>query len=323
MTAGMIVHAPGVLTTVQDLGRWGHQDAGVPVSGVMDPFAHRVANALVGNHPAAATFEITLIGPSVAFDGPAVFAVAGAEFDLLLEEQAVPMWSSIHAGAGAVLRFGERRRGARAYLAVAGGIDVPEVLGSRSTHAPTGMGGFRGRSLRRGDRVTFGASRPGALASVERARAADAAASNADRENGATQTRVRVLAGPQHDRFASDALDRLCAKPYTIESASDRMGYRLAGEALARTEAAEIISDATPLGSIQVPSNGQPLLLMADRQTTGGYPKLATVISADIGIAAQAAPGETLWFELCSRAEALAALVARERRLIALETRVA
>lgn len=323
MNGWLTVMAPGLLTTVQDLGRWGHQDVGVPVSGAMDPFAHRVANALVGNEPGDATLEVTLSGPTVSFDAATVFAVAGAEFALYLDDQPVPMRAVLGAGAGSVLRFGERKRGARAYLAVAGGIDVPRVLGSRATHVPTTMGGFAGRPVRRGDRVPVGSGKRLAVSVARRANTLQALVSDVGHESEMNGVRVRVLAGPQHDRFSAEALEQLCAAGYTVDSTSNRMGYRLQGVTIDRTENAEIISDATPLGSIQVPANGQPLLLMADRQTAGGYPKLATVISADIGIAAQTAPGEALHFQQCTRADALAALVARERRVMALESRTA
>lgn len=323
MSSWLTVATPGLLTTVQDLGRWGHQDVGVPVAGAMDPFAHRVANALVGNNPGDATLEITLAGPTISFDTEALFAVTGAVFNLSLDGQPVPMGVAIDARPGSVLRFGERLRGARAYLAVAGGVDVPLVLGSRSTHLPTSMGGFLGRPIRRGDRIPVGKAKTSETTKTRQDSSRAAAASDLAHESEWHRAPVRVLPGPQLDKFGSEALEQLCSEIYTIDSTSDRMGYRLQGVPITRRENAEIISDATPVGSIQVPANGQPLLLMADRQTSGGYPKLATVISADIAVAAQTAPGETLRFKACTRAEALAALVARERRVMAFESRLA
>ena len=288
----------------------------------MDPFSHRLANALAGNQPDAATLEITLTGPALLFNTVAEFAVAGAEFELFLDEQPIPQRTALRTRPGSVLRFGARRRGARAYVAIAGGIDVPRVLGSRSTHMPTGMGGFHGRPLKRDDVVAVGRPQGATPATTaERTSALVAAALMNDQEQDVNPMMIRLLPGPQLDRFAEDALATLLGNDYTVDAASDRMGYRLSGAAIPRTQRAEIISDATPLGSIQVPANGQPLLLMADRQTTGGYPKLATVISADIGLAGQAAPGSRVRFQLCSRAEALTALVTRERRLLALESR--
>ena len=307
------VIAPGLFTTVQDLGRWGHQSSGVPVAGPMDPFAHRLANAIVSNAHDMATLEVTLMGPTLAFHVARSFAVAGASFELFMDDQPVETECLLEARAGSVLRFGTRSTGARAYLAVAGGIDVPLVLGSRATHALSGMGGCHGRALRKGDRLPLGVPRPPAttphgLPRPLQQQAPDVAI-------------VRVMSGPQADRFTADALDALTASPYQVDSNSNRMGYRLVGPMLGHRDGADIISDATPLGTVQVPASGQPLLLMADRQTTGGYAKIATVISADIGVAGQVAPGGFLQFKACDRSEAIAALLARERPLLALESR--
>jgi len=300
---------PGLQTTVQDLGRWGHQSIGVPVAGPMDPFAHRLANALAVNERGAATLEVTLQGPTLQFGDARTVAIAGAEFEVTLDD--VPVQASpFQVRSGDVLRFGERRRGARAYVAVSGGFDVPRVLGSRSTHLPTRTGGLEGRALSRGDRLVLGT--PTGPARALR----DAAASRP----GAIPS-IRVLPGPQDDRFVSHALADLVSAPYHVTVDSNRMAYRLEGEALRHRAGADIVSDATPMGSIQVPSSGQPLLLMADRQTTGGYAKLATIITADLGVAGQAAPGDRIQFRLCGRSEAVAALIHRERPLLAIEVR--
>lgn len=310
MSGALRVLAPGLLTTVQDSGRWGHQDIGVSVAGPMDPYAHRRANALVGNARRAAALEVTLTGPSLHFDDDRTVAVAGAVFDLFLDEEPVPHERPVAVRAGAVLRFGTRRRGARAYLAVSGGIDLPEVLGSRSTHLPSRTGGLEGRALRRGDVLPLGcmSSAPG--------RSPIPALAEPATDDAAV---VRVMAGPDLERFMPEALEALVSAPYHVSVDSDRMGFRLAGPRLQHRAGADILSDATPFGTLQVPASGQPVLLMADRQTTGGYARLATVISADLGIAAQAAPGDALRFALCGRAEALRALVQRERPLLALE----
>jgi antagonist of KipI len=242
-----------------------------------------------------------------------VVAVAGAEFDMTVEGRAIPSREAVAIAAGARLRFGARRRGARAYLAVEGGIAVPLVFGSRSTHLATGMGGHLGRALAAGDRVPLGAQ-----ATASRGTGA-ARPTRIAPELGPQPERVRVLPGPNADSFASDAIDVLQASPYRIATNSDRMGFRLEGRALGHHRGGDIISEATPIGALQVPASGQPILLMADRPTSGGYPKIATVISADVPIVAQLAPGDTVGFVLCSMAEALAALAARERSLMALE----
>jgi antagonist of KipI len=305
---------PGLLTTVQDRGRWGLQAYGVSVAGPMDPCSHRVANAIVGNDPDAAALEVTFVGPELRFDDERVVAVAGAEFELTVDGDPVSCAWSFLVPRGATLRFGPRINGTRAYVGVAGGIDLPPTLGSRATHVVTGVGGLDGRPLRVGDRLPLG--RPPSL--VEQTRAS---ARRVPRLGmlASAETSIRILPGPQADRFASDALAMLQSAPYTVGIASDRMGFRLEGPALAHSRGADIISDATPLGALQVPASGRPILLMADRQTTGGYPKIATVISADISRAGQLGPGSRLSFVVCSPGEAMAALIAQERALMALE----
>lgn len=311
MSAWVEVLSPGLQTTVQDLGRWGHQACGVAVAGPMDPFAHRLANALAGNPRSAATLEVAVVGPVLRFDESRVIAVAGAVFDLTLDAQPVPCETPLAVRPGSVLRFGSRRGGARAYLAVAGGIDTPPVLGSRATHVPTATGGFDGRALRRGDRLPLGPA-SGAVRPPRFRRTGEFP--------GDPVPVARVLPGPELDRFAADALDVLVSAPYHVSVQSDRMGFRLTGPTLSHVPpGADIISDAVPVGTIQVPASGQPLVLMADRQTAGGYARIATVISADIGILGQACPGDRLRFEVCSHADAIAALVARERPLLAIE----
>jgi antagonist of KipI len=295
------VNRAGLLTTVQDCGRWGYQARGVPVAGPMDLFSHRLANAIVGNDANAATLEVTLTGPHLEFADDRIVAVTGAEFENVPGNTAFPVPS------GQPLIFGARRNGARAYVAISGGIDVPVLLGSRATHLPSGMGGFEGRALKAGDEMHLGplnAARPprGEPYRVSRV------------SGGAT---LRVLPGPQTDKFASGALDVLTSHPYRIHPNSNRVGYRLTGPRLQHALGADIISDATPIGSVQVPASGEPILLMADRQTTGGYAKIATVIAADLSAAGQLAPGDEIRFVICSRAEALEALRAQERTIAA------
>jgi antagonist of KipI len=309
------VAKPGLLTTVQDRGRWGFQALGVPVAGPMDPVSHRVANAMAGNTPEAATLEITLVGPELIFEDERLAAVAGAAFEITVDDHIVSPGQPFVVAAGATLRFGRRLRGARAYLAVAGGFDTPLVLGSRATHLPSAMGGFSGRALAAGDRLPCGVPRaqPGR---TTRSRVFPVAPAQALPDGRAT---VRVLPGPQTDRFVAGALDALQSAPYRLGLSSNRMGFRLGGPALAHTRGADVISDATPLGVVQVPASGQPILLMADRQTSGGYPKLATVITADIGLAGQLGPGDTIEFAVCSPADAMAALIGQEQQLMAVE----
>jgi antagonist of KipI len=302
-----------MLTTVQDGGRWGFQSRGVPVAGPMDPVSFRLANAIAGNPSDAAALEITLLGPELTFDEPRLIAVAGAEFEVTIDSAEVPLNARANVPRGGRVRFGRRLRGARAYLAIEGGITVPPTLGSRATHVISGMGGLQGRPLRSGDRLPLGSTSHSAPAPV-------APVVGVVPIPG-SHARLRVLPGPQQDLFAADALETLCSAPYVIAQNSDRMGFRLEGPRLTHAGSPDIISDATPLGVLQVPASGQPILLMADRQTTGGYPKLATVISADLAIAGQLAPGDRISFGVCTRREAVAALIAQERALQRVEGR--
>jgi KipI family sensor histidine kinase inhibitor len=306
----MMVIDPGLFTTVQDSGRWGHQSSGVPISGAMDWVAHRTANALVGNEPSAATLEATLSGPKIRFEQRTTVAIAGADLGAVVDGARVPPCTPVTCPAGGILRFAGRAAGARAYIAADGGIEVPRVLGSRSTNVPARMGGAGGRVLLQGDRLGLGAPRTSA---ARRRFAADAMA---DRQGGA---RLRVIAGPQLEFFPDSALDVLERTRFIVSSHSNRMGYRLQGGPIPRFTEREMISDSVFTGAIQVPSSGEPILLMADRQTTGGYPQLAVVITADLPLAAQLVPGDWIEFRVCSRAEALSALVAQEARLLAFD----
>ncbi len=313
--SALLVVKPGLLTTVQDCGRWGMQARGVPVAGPMDPCSHRLANALAGNPADAATLEVTILGPELEFDDERVVAVTGAEFELIVDGQSVPANAAFRVGAGSRLRFGRRALGARAYVGIAGGVAVPPTFGSRATHLVSAMGGIDGRPIRTGDRLPLGDRAPGWNTTSARPRLPIVPLPDGHAD-------LRVLAGPQQEYFTPDALDVLQSAPYTIGRTSDRMGYRLEGPRLAHSRGADIISDATPFGALQVPSSGRPILLMADRQTVGGYPKIATVITADLGLAGQLAPGDQVSFVVCSLRDALAALIAQERALMSAEASV-
>jgi antagonist of KipI len=303
----IVVVRPGMLTTVQDLGRWGYQDRGVPVAGPMDVVAHRIANAAVGNPEGAATLEVTLLGPELRFERNAMLAVGGADLGATLDHAPIKPRTAVDVRAGATLRFGSRAAGARAYVAVRGGIDVPPVLGSRATHVLSVMGGLGGRALAAGDRLEIG-TQPTAAAPLRPSPALPMPAGGA---------RLRVLPGPQDDFFDAAALERLQGTRFTVSPQSNRMAYRLTGGSIPRSTDREMISDATSFGGIQVPPSGEPILLMADRQTSGGYPQIATVITADLPAAGQLAPGDWVEFNVCTRREALAALIAQEGQLLA------
>lgn len=299
----LTVVRPGMLSTVQDLGRWGHQHDGVPVAGPMDAYSHRLANRLVGNADDAAALEVTLLGPELQADGDVMCAVAGASFTLTAGSRRVPMHCAFTLKSGERLRFGERISGARASLAVRGGISVDAVFGSRATSLISRMGPFDGRALRPGDVLPVGdatssARRAGRPLSVP--------------AGGAT---LRVILGPHEGMFTAAGIDALLSGRFRVTPQSNRMGYRLEGPRIEHAAGADILSDATPMGSLQVPASGQPILLMADRQTTGGYPKIATVITADLPLAGQLAPGDWIEFTRCTTSDAVSALKAQEARL--------
>ena len=303
---GIEVISSGLLTTVQDLGRRGYQRYGVPVCGAMDPFAARCANALVGNRPEAPLLEATVSGPVLRFRQDALVAITGGDLQCLADAPdlglwEVPAWMSLYLRAGAVLECRSRRAGCRAYIAVAGGIRLPEVMGSAATCLAAGFGGYRGRALQEGDGLAVGkvaghlASGAGRWLPPVRRPAYD------DRPT------VRVVLGPQDDSFTPEALRMLFSQSYQVKASADRMGLRLSGPPLARAGAREAISGGVVLGAIQVPPDGQPIILMADRQTAGGYPVIATVILNDIPLLAQCLPGlSSVRFEAVSLDEAQA-----------------
>ena len=307
MAAGALhILKPGLLTTVQDLGRYGHQASGVPVAGPMDTFSHRLANQLAGNSIDAATLEITLIGPDLIVEADTTMAIAGGQFEVTCDDRPLASGTSFSVTRGQRVRFGRLVEGARAYLAVAGGIQTPPVLGSRATHLVSHMGGFSGRALRAGDRVPI----------------VSAAPTRPQRKSAGltlpTKGRalLRVMAGPQDGWFQADALRAIASVSFRISPQSNRMGYRLQGPPLVRAREDELISEPVGIGAIQVPAAGEPILLMADRQTAGGYPKIGYVISADLPIAGQLAPGDFIEFHVCTHQEAVAALISRERQLL-------
>jgi antagonist of KipI len=304
---------PGMLTTVQDLGRWGLQAKGVPVAGPMDEYSHVLANRLVGNDPNAAALEVTLLGPELQSDADVMCAVAGASFVMAVGDRVAPMNEPFVLRAGQRLQFGARTRGARATLAFAGGIALPPVFGSRATSLISRMGPFDGRPLRAGDLLPIGD-----VDSFSTFRHVHPIVASPPLAMPAGGAQLRVIRGPHEPLFTLDAFETLFTSRFTITPRSNRMGYRLEGPPLTRVTRGEILSDPTAIGSIQVPPSGQPILLMADRQTTGGYPKIATVISADLPLAGQLAPGDWIEFRPCTRR---AAVDARRARFNALEGR--
>ena len=304
MSAALTVVKPGMLTTVQDLGRRGYQGLGVPVSGPMDAYSHRLANQLVGNDPAAAALEITLMGPEFVADAEITCALTGARIETAVNGAPAPFDEPFTVPAGARLRCGQRLEGARMTLAVAGGFDVPPTLGSRATHLVSHMGPFGGRALRAGDVLPVGQAS---------ARGPQPAGSPLSLPAGGAH--VRVLPAVHRDRFTDDAWSLLLRARFVVSPQSNRMGYRLDGPVLGHVRGADILSEGMPIGVIQVPASGQPILLLAERATTGGYATIANVITADLPIAGQLAPGDWIQFDLVTRDDAIAALREREHAL--------
>ncbi len=288
----------GFYTTVQDLGRYGFQRYGVPVSGAMDVYSLRLANILLGNDESSAALEITLIGPKLEFLEDTVVALAGANLSPRLNGRPAPMWRAFRVPRGSLLTFDGPMVGQRAYLALPGGIDVPVQMGSRSTYVRALLGGHEGRTLQPGDRI----------AAMNRD-------SNNIRPNPAVipdqlllqrgdEHPLRVVMGPQSDAFTPEGVAAFFSAAYTVSQQSDRVGYRLEGPPITHARGADIVSDGIPLGAVQITGDGQPVILMADRGTTGGYTKIATVITVDIPILAQTLPGNAVTFHAVTVEEA-------------------
>jgi antagonist of KipI len=300
---------PGLLSTIQDEGRPGHLAFGVPLAGAMDADAYALANLLAGNAPGAAAIEMTLLGGSFRFEAGAYVAIAGADMQASLDGEPLPGGSALPVPPGGVLAFSSALSGCRAYLAVRGGIDVPPFLGSRSTYTRGAVGGLNGRPLAAGDRIPVGESSPPPPRRALPAR-------ELPRYEGGIS--LRVLLGPQDDRFAPEGLAAFLGSAYSVTNRNDRMGYRLEGPAIRHRGGPDIVSDALLPGAVQVPGSGMPIVMMSDAQTVGGYAKIAAVIAADLPKLAQARRGDAVRFRAVQPGEAVRALRRRRERLAAL-----
>lgn len=285
---------PGLQTTVQDLGRYGYQQFGVSPSGAMDTYSLIVANLLVGNKIDEAGLEASFTGPTIEAQSDMVMSICGGDFSPTVDGQAVGLWRSFLIKKGQVLSVGQCKQGARTYIAIAGGINVPSVLQSKSTLLNGSFGGYEGRALKKGDtlygypsiRKPFKFVHPDLIPEYKK------------------QLEVRVMRGPHHHLFTKQSVSKFFNEEYLITSQSNRMGYQLIGPKLQHVKGPDIISDPLPLGGIQVPASGQPIILMADHQTTGGYTRIGTVISVDIPSLAQAVPDTRIRFTEVSLDEA-------------------
>lgn len=300
------VHAPGLLTTVQDLGREGFGPLGVSPSGAADPLSLRIGNRLVGNPESAAGLEMTLLGGTFEFPDGGVLALSGSDFGATLDGAPVDLWTSVRVTPGQTLQLGSTRSGARCYLCVQGGISVPSFLGSASTHLLSGLGGLDGRALRKGDVL-----RVGQASSPYRRRALSPHA----RERLRPSKVLRVTAGPQSDWFSKAAQDSFYASTYRVGEESNRMGLRLEGPPIPEACAGEMTSEGVSLGAIQITAGGLPIILFVEQQTTGGYAKIANVISADFHSLGQLRPRDEIRFEQVDWESARAALLEQEKLL--------
>jgi antagonist of KipI len=312
---------PGQLATVQDRGRFGYQNRGIPTAGAMDELSLRVANLLVGNDENAAALECTLVGPTLRFDENALISLGGADLGTTANGTPLSLWRPICIPAGTMVSAASATRGCRGYIAVAGGIDVPSILGSRSTYVRASLGGFKGRALHRGDLLPVGTptelGRRIATAVIDhegRGRVAIGrwGASASLLPFYASSTTIRLIDGEHASLLTPESVEQLWSAEFRVASQSDRMGYRLEGPSLTLVAPRELLSEAVSFGTMQLPPGGNAIVLMADRQTTGGYPRIGEVASVDLPLFAQLKPGDKLRFRPISLDEAQRLYLARE-----------
>lgn len=302
---------PGLLTTLQDQGRIGFQQFGVPQSGAMDLYSLRLANLLVGNYRHEAALEMTLVGPQIGFEDKRIFAVTGADMGPRLNGRPIRSYQAIMAHRGDVLEFGHVKEGCRGYLALEGGFSIKPVMGSKATYLRGGFGGYGGRALKEGDEIPLNPWNTlndhwrkvipsGMVPSFSGIK------------------RIRVIMGPEEEAFTEKGIEQFLQGTYGLSPQSDRMGFRLTGPKIEHRQGADIISGGINLGAIQVPGEGMPIIMLSDRQTTGGYTKIANVISVDIPLLAQLKPGDKISFEAIKVEEAQELLREREHNLLQL-----
>jgi antagonist of KipI len=300
------VPAPGLLTTVQDLGREGFGPMGVSPSGAADPISLRLGNRLVGNAEGTAALEMTLLGGTFLFPEGAILALTGSAFGATLDGAPLEQWMSVEAKPGQTLRVGSTRSGARCYLCVQGGIGVKPLLGSASTHLLSGLGGHQGRALRKGDVLQIGAA---TVSFQKRALAAQALQRLTPRKV------LRVTPGPQSDWFPPPSQKKFYESAYRVAEESNRMGLRLEGRPIARGSSGEMITEGVSIGAVQITAAGLPIILFVEQQTTGGYAKIANVISADLHSLGQLRPRDEIRFEQVDWDAARALLLEQEQLL--------
>ena len=307
MNMGFKVIKSGMLSTIQDLGRYGHRKSGVIVSGSMDKLALKIGNLLLGNKEEEAGLEITLIGPVLLFEKEQLIVLTGADLSPSIDGIPLTMWRPTYVPKGALLSFGKPIKGCRTYLSVSGGFKIKPALGSSATYLQAGIGGWEGRALKAGDQIPFN----------QVIKDSGKFSWSPDLKlypNPDTQT-IRVIAGPEFNLFSEESRQAFFNEIFNISKENNRMGYRLDGPEIQLTIAREMLSSAVAFGTIQVPPKGKPIVLMADCQTTGGYPRIANVITPDLSILAQKQTGNEIKFELITLAEAQKYLLHQEQQL--------
>ncbi|MGF6947874.1 antagonist of KipI [Neobacillus sp. B4I6] len=308
---------PGLLTTIQDLGRYGSQKYGVIVSGAMDSYSLRAANLLVGNRENEGALEITLFGTSLLFEEDRVIAITGGDLQAVIDGKKAATWRPILVRKGSILQFKTAINGCRAYVTFAGGIAVPEVMGSKSTYLRAGIGGFKGMALQKEDVIEFGEMNEfnqSLFTMLEKMESDPTWSVNYTKLVNMQQTQtIRVIRGSEFDRFDEKSKRSLFHEPFRLTTQADRMGYRIEGPHLSLEKKFELLSEGVTFGTIQIPPNGNPIVLMADRQTTGGYPKIGQVISADLPSMGQLQPNAVIQFKEISHEEAEKELLAKEK----------
>jgi biotin-dependent carboxylase-like uncharacterized protein len=304
---GIRILKAGMLTTVQDLGRNGYQSQGFSVAGVMDVRSFKIANLLLDNPENEAVLEFTLIGPTLEFTSATIIAITGGDFQPTINGEPAPMYTAIYMNKGDILKFGSARTGSRGYIAFSSYLDIPVVMGSRCTNLKSKIGGFKGRKLQADDYIGFRIKRRYLPFFLSRKLEPE----NFDQDNAT----LRVVMGPQDSKFSKQGIETFLTSEYTVTSEFDRMGCRLDGNYIAPKETSDIISDGIAFGSIQVPAHGKPIILLADRQTTGGYAKIATVASVDIPKLVQRKTDHKIRFEAISVQEAQALYLKEQKQL--------
>lgn len=309
--SNMIFITSGLLTTIQDMGRVGYQQYGISAAGAMDQYALQLANILVDNERNEAGLEITIFGPEILFDFDGCIAITGGNLAPTINGYYVSMYKTLYVNKGDRLKFSHAKFGTRAYLAVQGGFNIDNVMGSKSTYLRGGFGGYKGRKIEVGDRIPVKYEKSFVDIGVR-------IIPESMRPIYKNECTIRAILGPEYERFTRKGARTFLKSKYTISNESDRMGYRLDGKSIGHKKGADITSGGITMGAIQVPGHGKPIIMMADRQTTGGYTKIANVITVDFTYLAQMKPGGIIKFQAVSIEEAHRLLKERENNIIEL-----